>query len=419
MSLNDPIPSALWSVLHWPAPAALLVMGAAADSSALRLVQGNPALSLLTGQHGTGQSVADLLHFDTTHADWIEALDLAACKGQAATCCLKAYRRSTAFEGEREAFWAELHLVPVMAPLQTLPGHLLLTVRDKTPEVRLQQALDAQYRLCDTVTAEVQEAVVVIDSALVVNRVNQAAADMLGCSSAEAVGRPVADVLNLVKADDGEPMHNPLVLAMMLGQPMEWTDGLAVVWPNGSRQAVSACTRVVRDPDQLPVEAILVMRSVADTPLALASMLHQAGHDAVTGLALRPVFEDRLSQAIALCRRYERHCGLLLIAVGGIEAARMAHGHAATDAALLALVQRMREAFRRSDTLCRLGDDRLAAVLPQIEAEVGPDILVRKAQACAAPGPFTLHISVALSPQAGDSVAALLLHAEAHLAPAA
>ncbi len=93
---------------------------------------------------------------------------------------------------------------------------------------------------------------------------------------------------------------------------------------------------------------------------------HLAYHDALTGLANRRLFEDRLSREL---RRVSRHGGggaVLFIDLDHFKAINDALGHAVGDAYLRVLAGVMKDVLRDEDTLSRWGGDEFVVLLPAL-----------------------------------------------------
>lgn len=92
-------------------------------------------------------------------------------------------------------------------------------------------------------------------------------------------------------------------------------------------------------------------------------LYRQATHDAMTGLANRALFFDRLRQCLAQAKRYAEHVGLLNLDMDGLKAINDNYGHRAGDAAIKEVATRLVRASRHSDTVARLGGDEFAVIL--------------------------------------------------------
>lgn len=105
---------------------------------------------------------------------------------------------------------------------------------------------------------------------------------------------------------------------------------------------------------------------------------YQAYHDSLTGLANRMVFRDRLSNAIRSRIDEHRPLMLLFIDVDDFKAVNDRFGHAAGDAVLRAVGERLRGCVVATDTVARLGGDEFGVLLEGTEhppEEVGQRVL--------------------------------------------
>jgi diguanylate cyclase (GGDEF)-like protein/cytidyltransferase-like protein len=91
-----------------------------------------------------------------------------------------------------------------------------------------------------------------------------------------------------------------------------------------------------------------------------------ANFDGLTQLPNRTLFQDRLAQALAATRRNGTGMALFCLDLDRFKAVNDTLGHAAGDALLRQVAERMRLCLREVDTVARLGGDEFAIILSGI-----------------------------------------------------
>jgi diguanylate cyclase (GGDEF)-like protein len=91
-----------------------------------------------------------------------------------------------------------------------------------------------------------------------------------------------------------------------------------------------------------------------------------ATHDALTGLPNRAMFNELLDLSIKSARRNDRNCAVLFIDLDRFKIINDTLGHAAGDALLIKVGQRLRSSVRESDVVVRLGGDEFIIILNEI-----------------------------------------------------
>ena len=101
--------------------------------------------------------------------------------------------------------------------------------------------------------------------------------------------------------------------------------------------------------------------------LAQERLLHDAFHDALTGLANRALCLDRLEQALKQYRRDpERVFGVLFFDLDRFKNINDSLGHSVGDQLLVEVARRLQRFLRPGDTVARLGGDEFAVILTDI-----------------------------------------------------
>jgi diguanylate cyclase (GGDEF)-like protein len=154
------------------------------------------------------------------------------------------------------------------------------------------------------------------------------------------------------------------------------------------------------------------------------ALARQAQHDALTGLPNRLLFHDRLQHALDRARRQHTPLALLHINLDGFRRINEGFGHDVGDALLRTAANRLEACVRKTDTLARTGGDEFAIVLEDARSLVGVMAVVNKIMEVVAQPfvvndfsdeaalPVTLSMGVALFPEAGNDVDALIRHAD-------
>jgi diguanylate cyclase (GGDEF)-like protein len=119
--------------------------------------------------------------------------------------------------------------------------------------------------------------------------------------------------------------------------------------------------------DQQALEAMVAVSSDAFARLRLTEdMTHLARHDLLTNLPNRGLLLDRVEHALQMSRRRSTRISLLFVDLDGFKPVNDRFGHAAGDAVLIDVAQRLTTCVRQSDTVARLGGDEFALLLEDV-----------------------------------------------------
>jgi diguanylate cyclase (GGDEF)-like protein/PAS domain S-box-containing protein len=123
--------------------------------------------------------------------------------------------------------------------------------------------------------------------------------------------------------------------------------------------------RVVSEGDQQVLQGYLL--DITARKEAEEQLRHQAFHDALTGLANRALFTNRVEHALVLRSQGARpDVAVLFLDLDDFKGVNDTFGHAAGDTLLRGVGVRLREALAPSYTVARLGGDEFAVLIEEV-----------------------------------------------------
>ncbi len=113
-----------------------------------------------------------------------------------------------------------------------------------------------------------------------------------------------------------------------------------------------------------------LLRRYVDQVAREQELFYLGNHDALTGLANRNLFEDRLQHAISRVRRNGKRLALLFLDMDRFKPVNDTYGHAAGDRVLQLIAARLNVVLRSEDTVARLGGDEFVVLIEDVESEL-------------------------------------------------
>lgn len=189
--------------------------------------------------------------------------------------------------------------------------------------------------------------------------------DMLGYSNGD-IGDQPREWLSRVHPEDAEKVHLALT-AHVQGSNAHFESEHRMLCKNGSYIWVLTRGLAVRDEKG---KATRMAGSQTDITLRKRTeeqLLHDAFHDALTGLPNRALFIDRLGRSIERSKRHSsRHFAVLFLDLDRFKVINDSLGHTFGDRMLIAVAERLASCLRPSDSIARLGGDEFVILLDEI-----------------------------------------------------
>jgi diguanylate cyclase (GGDEF)-like protein/PAS domain S-box-containing protein len=163
------------------------------------------------------------------------------------------------------------------------------------------------------------------------------------------------------------------------------------------------------------------VKDITDSKLFEQQLLHQANHDALTGLPNRSLLRDRLEQALRQAERYQSAVAVALIDLDQFKFINDSLGHNAGDALLKSVAERLRACIRDYDTVARHGGDEFVLVISGLPGHGHlAEQMRRVLAAVSAPWSYrdaeysiTCSIGLSIFPRDGEDAETLLKYADA------
>ena len=220
--------------------------------------------------------------------------------------------------------------------------------------------LESSERHSRALAANSSDAVVVIGQDRLIKHDSRQLAELVGYPDHPTGGY---DLLTLVEPADLE--EGRLVIERCLATPGQVFDSELRVNHGEGRQVWlgARLVNLLHDPD---VAGIVVnLHNVTDRKRAEEELSHLAFHDALTGLANRALFRDRLNHALDSNARTGLDPAVIFLDLDGFKTVNDSLGHDAGDELLREIASRLCAAVRRGDTVARLGGDEFAILIEQ------------------------------------------------------
>ncbi len=240
---------------------------------------------------------------------------------------------------------------------------------DVTTLRELNEQLAEQHELLRVTLQSIGDAVITTDAAGQVTWLNPAAEHMTGWMSAEALGRPLAQVFHIVNEATRQPVESPVETCLKEGKIVGLASDTVLISRHGVEFGIEDSAAPIRNSKGAVLGAVLVFHDVTEQRRMSGEMTYRATHDALTGLVNRGEFELRLRRT--LDRSHEDHSqhALLYVDLDQFKLVNDACGHSVGDQLLQQVARLLKEAIRARDTLARLGGDEFAVILEHCTGE--------------------------------------------------
>jgi diguanylate cyclase (GGDEF)-like protein/PAS domain S-box-containing protein len=253
-----------------------------------------------------------------------------------------------------------------------------------------------------------------------VTYLNAVAEAMTGWTRAEAMGRPLTEVFNIIDGTTRERSDNPMSLAVRENKTVSLTANCILIRRDGYESPIEDSAAPIHDRGGNISGAVIVFHDVSAARQMSLQLSHLAQHDSLTDLPNRMLLNDRLQQAITMAKRHGYRIAVLFMDLDRFKHINDSLGHVVGDQLLQAVALRLERCVRESDTVGRQGGDEFVVVLSELEAAENAGISAAKLLAALTlpyhigPHDISVPVSIGVSiyPDDGDNAETLISNAD-------
>jgi diguanylate cyclase (GGDEF)-like protein/PAS domain S-box-containing protein len=264
----------------------------------------------------------------------------------------------------------------ISAQVVKLGDGVAVTNRDITEERARLRQIEELSDFTQSIIENAPFSIIATDPAGTVTAMNPAAETLTHYRRYELIGRHSMVLLH----DPAEMSARAVQLSKDLRRPVQAGFNSLIENPKQGQTDEREWTYVRKDGSRIWVN--LAMTALKSSGARIAGYLgiafdvterkklteyvnHLAYHDQLTGLPNRVLLEDHMRQAIQRAKRSNQKVAVLIMDIDYFKRINDSLGHAAGDALLDVVAQKLCSSVRQTDTVARIGGDEFIIVMPE------------------------------------------------------
>ena len=206
------------------------------------------------------------------------------------------------------------------------------------------------------------DAVICTDSQSLVTFMNPLAERLTGWTAADAAGRPLAEIFNLIDERSGRPPVSPIDQCMKESRSLTLEGGIILLSRSGDAFDIGLSAAPVKTGEGI-LGSIAIFNDLTKVNADRRKVARSALHDGLTGLPNRGSFIEKLAVALSEARDEGRAHALCFIDLDRFKVVNDRGGHAAGDALLSHVAKIIALSCSSKDVPARLGGDEFAVLI--------------------------------------------------------
>lgn len=242
---------------------------------------------------------------------------------------------------------------------------VLNTCIEITEKKLLEQSLEKSLKRFEAVINSAYDGIISVDNDQNIKMFNQAAADMFGISSADAVGTPL---INLLPGRFRHNHHNYVAGfndSPVMSRPMHTRASVMGLRSDGTEFPLEITISKIRVGQHTEMTAVL--RDISERARLIEELRAAAAIDPLTGIYNRRHFVKQLDLERNRCQRFEHRLAVVMFDLDNFKVLNDKNGHHYGDIALLSVVNTVKKNIREVDVFARWGGDEFIVLLPETE----------------------------------------------------
>lgn len=291
--------------------------------------------------------------------------------------------RRLGYRMEKRYFHKLGHVVDIQLDVSLLrdeqgePLYFISHIQDISERKQAHHELFEAKELADVTFEAIGEGVIRVDRSGAITDVNSAGAHLLGATREQLLGQPFGAVVRFFDPDENRAVADPMPDVLEQGDRVRVPIFTRLQRSDNTYISIVDSISPIHDDTGVVRGAVFVFQDISEARRMTQELVHQASHDALTGLPNRRGFDEALERTWARVQQGALNAFVMYLDLDHFKTVNDTCGHSAGDELLRQIAVRLRALLRDSDVLARRGGDEFAAIVHARNAE-GAEIVADK-----------------------------------------